>query len=296
MRKLLGLISIIVVLNACSNTENPIDIEDIKENHPNISSWIEKIYQGNILVDSIYHKVKNNRIINSSSYSYSSDGNNLDKSETLYEYTSEKLSRLKVVSNNKTDLDIIIKYDQKNITEILSKSLINENEYDYSKEIFDHKNDTIYVKNFNSTNGIDYIDSKRKRLYLLDNNGNRIYYKDYNGDEIITTYDSNKNIIFKNIYDYNLFEYIYSETISTETLINVKTFGRFFESFVDEFEFAPKDKSFNTISNVENQRLNHGEVYKIEETQYIEHNNLKYSSKTEYSSKYMKEISEFYFE
>ncbi len=128
----------------------------------------------------------------------------------------------------------------------------NSQSFNYYKEAFTYKQDTIYSEQSTSSDGINYTTQSNEKI-VLDENDNRIYLENnYNGSKrvIRSTYEHN-NLTYTSIYENTVYSYGYTDYINLESLVFRNTFGKKVYSLIygEGHAFGPKTLSKNILAS-----------------------------------------------
>ena len=264
-----------MIITGCASDENQ---NDNNGSSVNVSMMIKKTFNsynnlGELLddpitSDSIEYILSNNRIV---SYSGILDMDDVPKNiNGNFTYLNDKIYQIEKFQNNELQRKYTYTFSNSDKSiEILSKIPPAAGA---TKLVFAYENDTIYSKNFTSSDGINFSEFIFFQFKLtLDENDNRTYFENSSG---VRTYEYNENnLTLSNFGNGNTHSYTHGQNINTEALIHQNTFGKEINSILYDqgdatfyhyvFPVSPQLTSENSLQSV-TISLNQNNPYIIE--------------------------------
>ncbi|HLP65656.1 hypothetical protein [Flavobacterium sp.] len=245
------LILLLVVVSSCSNQEA---IESDQDNTIQISHYVHKSYDlsGNV-IRTIEYSLENNKIMNSLSTVFATS----QTANSIYTYSDDKLTTISNYSNGSLTSQSNYQYNANNdLVEMRQNSFNTANQITtIQKHTFTHTSDTIFSQWSRSTDGGATYSNIANFKIVLDQNNNRVFLEEHNitdgnTDRIVSTYDSNNNLINEQYFS------VFADGQTTQYPTNTYTYTNQINPLAIAFEATYQRKTLMMLYHLQTNAIN----------------------------------------
>lgn len=242
---------LLVVVSSCSNQES---IESDQDNTVQISHYVHKSYDlsGNV-IRTIEYSLENNKIMNSLSTVLATS----QTANSIYTYSDDKLTTISNYSNGSLTSQSNYQYNANNdLVEMRQNSFNTANQITtIQKHTFTHTSDTIFSQWNRSTDGGATYSNIANFKIVLDQNNNRVFLEEHNmtdgnTDRIVSTYDSNNNLINEQYFT------VLADGQITQSLTNAYTYTNQLNPLAIAIQATYGRKTFMMLYHLQTNALN----------------------------------------